>query len=358
MPQLAVELDKNSYTIHIEERLLSNTSLLTECCVGDKVLVVTNEKIAPLYLAQLKAGLVNKAVFEFILPDGEIEKNFQNYSQILDFLIQEQFRRNDTLIALGGGVVGDLSGFVAASYQRGMGFIQVPTSLLAQVDSSVGGKTAINHVQGKNMIGAFYQPSAVFIDTTTLLSLPEREYLSGFAEIVKYAMLGSTEIRKLLADNLEAIKRRDKRILAELIFYSCRMKSDIVAEDEKEQGKRALLNLGHTFGHAIEKVTAYKIYLHGEAVAIGIVMAMNLAKAKSLMSQTTYDFYYHLLTSLGLPVKTIKKLDENDLLAAMKLDKKNLNEKYRLVLPSDEQCIILEEDDIPLIRQAITLQLE
>jgi 3-dehydroquinate synthase len=357
MRQLSLDLAERSYNIYIDECLLSKNNTLESYSSGSNVLILTNETIAPLYLETLKNKLSAKKVFQFLLPDGEIHKNLNNYGHILDFLIEHKFRRNDTLIALGGGVIGDLGGFVAASFQRGMGFIQVPTSLLAQVDSSVGGKTAVNHSSGKNMIGAFYQPKAVFIDTQTLDTLPQREYLSGLAEVIKYALLGEQSIKSILVTQSKGLLMRNKKILAELIYYSCCKKAKIVAKDEKESGERAILNLGHTFGHALESLTNYKQYLHGEAVAIGICMAINLSLAKQLISVSVASEFKLLIKTLGLPLFAGGSLKADDFIEAMTVDKKNVNDKFRLILPTNNQCIIVEENDLGIIKQAINEQL-
>ncbi|TQV74628.1 3-dehydroquinate synthase [Aliikangiella marina] len=358
MRTLELDLAERSYNIYINEGLLTNRDLLSQYCRGDKVLILSNQTVAPIYLAMLSESLKHLKVYSLALPDGEIYKNLESYQKVLDFLIENQFRRNDTLITLGGGVIGDLGGFVAASYQRGMGFIQVPTSLLAQVDSSVGGKTGVNHPLGKNMIGAFYQPKAVIIDTATLDTLPDREYYSGFAEVLKYAMLGSKEILSSLQDDISAILARDKNVLSDIVYYSCLMKAEVVAADEREQGQRALLNLGHTFGHAVEKVTEYKQYLHGEAVAIGIAMALNLSADRGLVSEERRALYLQLIEKLKLPSKTSLPLSVDELINAMRLDKKNLSDSFRLVLPKDNHCIISEEKDSKPVALAISKQLD
>ncbi len=357
MRQLALSLGERSYNIYIESGLLSNSALITRYCIGESVLILSNDVVAPLYLEKLKSSLKDKNVFHLTIPDGESFKSLESYTKVLDFLIKNSFRRNDTLIALGGGVIGDLGGFVAASYQRGMGFIQCPTTLLAQVDSSVGGKTAVNHPLGKNMIGAFYQPLAVFIDMQTLDTLPEKEYFSGFAEIVKYAMLGAAEIKQLFETKLSAIQQRDPEVVAELIYYSCAKKAEVVSADEREAGSRALLNLGHTFGHAIERLTNYQHYLHGEAISIGIMMAMNLSKEYGDINNETYAFYHRLLLALNLPVIVDKPIAVSDMMSTMKLDKKNLNSKYRFVLPKDDHCFITELQASELIEQSIAKQI-
>lgn len=358
MRKLTVNLGERSYQIHICSGLINEEGLVAPYCVGENVLILSNKTIAPLYISQLSNALSTKKIHHFLIDDGEQYKNLEHFSRVLDYLAENGFRRNDTLIALGGGVIGDLGGFVASSYQRGMGLIQFPTSLLAQVDSSVGGKTAVNHPLGKNMIGAFYQPNAVFIDTDTLDTLPDKEYFSGFAEVIKYAMLGTLEIEDLLLNKLAEIKARNKRILAEIIYFSCRKKSEVVADDEKERGSRALLNLGHTFGHAIEKITRYKTYLHGEAVSIGILMAVNLSIAKGLLTKEFAVNYRRIISALGLPGVACEGIDVSAMLDAMKLDKKNVNEMYRLVLPAGDNCILVEESDLELLERAIEQQLK
>ncbi|WP_444995755.1 3-dehydroquinate synthase [Aliikangiella sp. IMCC44359] len=358
MRQLALNLGERSYNIYIEQGLIDNASLIESFCEGDNVLILSNEVVAPLYIDSLARSLPNKKIHQFLLTDGEAFKNIESFTAVIDYLINHGFRRNDTLIALGGGVVGDLGGFVAASYQRGMGFIQFPTTVLAQVDSSVGGKTAVNHPLGKNMIGAFYQPKAVFIDTNTLKSLPEKEYYSGFAEIVKYAILGSLPIKEILFNKLAEIRNKDINVLAEIIYHSCAKKAEVVSEDEKEKGSRALLNLGHTFGHAIERLTEYKTYLHGEAVSIGTLMAFNLSLAKGLIKAEVVEQYRELLLALKLPDKVNLPISSEQMLEAMKLDKKNLTNKYRLVLPKNDHCILVEEDKLELIEQSIVKQLK
>ncbi|MGX5172768.1 3-dehydroquinate synthase [Aliikangiella sp. IMCC44653] len=358
MQQLPVNLGERSYNIYIESGLLRNNPLIESYCEGDNVLVLTNETIAPLYLDKLKQQFLHKNVFEFLVPDGESHKSLQSFTQIIDFLISTRFRRNDTLVALGGGVIGDLGGYVAASYQRGMGFIQCPTSLLAQVDSSVGGKTAVNHPAGKNMIGAFYQPKAVFIDPQSLHSLPSKEYLSGFAEVIKYAILGCTKIEALLKNQSEAILNKDEQVLAQIISHSCSQKALVVSLDEKESGQRALLNLGHTFGHAIERLTQYQHYLHGEAVSIGIAMAINLALTLDKISEERALAYKTMLSDIGLPLSCNANLCASDVLAAMQLDKKNLSHLYRLVIPTNKGCFIFETEANEALMKAIEKQLE
>ena len=358
MRTLELNLAERSYNIHIDKELLKDRDLISKYCRGEKVLVLSNETIAPIYIEQLSSTINDKKVHHLILPDGEVYKNLDSFSEVIDYLVKHQFRRNDTLLTLGGGVIGDLGGFVAASYQRGMDFVQIPTSLLAQVDSSVGGKTGVNHPLGKNMIGAFYQPKAVIIDTNTLDSLPTKEYFSGFAEVLKYAMLGSNEILSILKHSNEAILTRDKQVLTDIIYYSCQMKAKVVAADEREQGQRALLNLGHTFGHAIEKTTQYKAYLHGEAVAIGIAMALNFSIEKGMIEPALAATYVQLIKDLKLPHRVSQRIDIHEIIDAMRLDKKNLSDHFRLVLPTNNHCIISEETDTTFIELAISKQLD
>ena len=353
MRSLQLPLKDNPYTINIGSALISDEALFRPHCSGDKLLIVSNNVVAPLYLDKLKRSLGEKEIHQIIIEDGEINKSKTSYFKILDYLVENQFRRNDTLIALGGGVIGDLAGFAAASYQRGMNLIQVPTSLLSQVDSSVGGKTAINHAAGKNLIGAFYQPSVVIIDIDSLDTLPQREYFSGLGEIVKYALLGESRIAELLQSEQQKILARDKDVLQEIIYLSCQMKANIVAQDEKEEGKRALLNLGHTFAHALETMTGYTYYLHGEAVAIGILMALDLSQRKGLIKSDLVTRYQKMLVALNLPISIEPELNVNQFLSVMKKDKKNQSSAYRLVLvkgsEQDCSCILQEEDDQQLI---------
>lgn len=357
MRQLYLPLKEASYTIHIGSSLLSDSSLLNSFCEGSSILIVSNTVVAPLYIDCLRNSLKEKftsnKIHQIIIKDGEIHKSKENYFQILDYLVENNFRRNDMLIALGGGVIGDLSGFVAASYQRGMSFIQVPTTLLSQVDSSVGGKTAINHSLGKNLIGAFYQPKTVIIDVETLKTLPDREYYSGFGEVIKYALLGELKIKQLLNNNIEQFLKRDKEKLKELIYLSCQMKASIVAKDEKEKGERALLNLGHTFAHALETLTEYKYYLHGEAVAIGILMALTFSSKMKLINDEVINEYKNLFEKLNLPTKIKVELSVNDILDIMKKDKKNQSDSYRFVLVENDRCILKEISENTLLVEVI-----
>ncbi|MFG1489584.1 3-dehydroquinate synthase, partial [Oceanospirillum sp. HFRX-1_2] len=279
MQTLNVDLGDRSYPIHIGSGLISDLSLIAPHIRGRQVMIVSNTTVAPLYLEQLKTTLADQyQVAEVILPDGEAYKTLDSVNLIFDALLNNRFNRTCTLIALGGGVIGDMTGFAAASYQRGVNFIQIPTTLLSQVDSSVGGKTGVNHPLGKNMIGAFWQPQLVLADTDTLQTLPERELAAGIAEVIKYGLIRDPEFFNWLESNVEPLKTKSTTALTEAIFRSCQNKADVVAQDELEGGIRATLNLGHTFGHAIETEQGYGQWLHGEAVATGMLMAADLSQ--------------------------------------------------------------------------------
>ncbi len=301
---LNLDLGERSYPIHIGPALLSHGELIAEALIQPKAVIITNVTVAPLYLEPLKAGLAKQGVAadSIMLPDGEQYKNWLTLNQVFDELLQQRAERKTTLIALGGGVIGDLAGFAAAIFQRGAPFIQVPTTLLAQVDSSVGGKTAINHPLGKNMIGAFYQPRAVIADTDTLKTLPDRELSAGIAEIVKYGLIGDAEFFKWLEANMDGLIGRDAEALTHAIEVSCRNKADMVSRDEREEGVRALLNLGHTFGHAIESGLGYGEWLHGEAVAAGMVIAARVSKRMGLIDAECVERTTDLLRRARLPV--------------------------------------------------------
>jgi len=280
MQTLKVELAGRSYPIHIGRNLISDASLILPHLIRKHVAVVTNTTVAPLYLEQLTVSLqvAGVSVLPIILPDGEAYKNTQTLNTIYDALLQNRCERSTTLIALGGGVIGDLTGYAAATFLRGVPFIQIPTTLLSQVDSSVGGKTGINHPLGKNMIGAFYQPQVVLADIDTLNTLPPREFSAGMAEVIKYGLMRDAEFFDWLEQNVEALMALDEKVLSYAIYRSCQNKADLVALDEHEQGDRALLNLGHTFGHAIENAMGYGVWLHGEAVAAGTILAADLSQ--------------------------------------------------------------------------------
>lgn len=332
MTTLTVDLSERSYPIYIDNALLGRPELLKPYIQGKSALIVSNETVAPLYLEKTQAmlsGLRHEAV---ILPDGEKYKNLEVLNQIYDSLLRNRFDRNTTVIALGGGVVGDMAGFAAASYQRGVHLIQIPTTLLSQVDSSVGGKTGVNHALGKNMIGAFYQPKAVIADTDTLDTLPERELSAGIAEIIKYGLICNAEFFEWLENNMQALLGRDNQALSYAIEISCRTKAEIVAADERESGKRALLNLGHTFGHAIENGMGYGEWLHGEAVAAGICMAAIMSEQMGWMSENETQKTINLIEQAKLPTKAPASMSAEQFLELMSVDKKVLDGVLRLVL--------------------------
>ena len=334
MAILNLDLGTRSYPIYIDSGLLSKTELLSSHIRAKRVCIVSNDLVAPLYIDALKAKLTDFTVDEVILPDGEAEKSLANFEVIMSHLLTNEHGRDTTLIALGGGVIGDITGFAAACYQRGIDFIQIPTSLLSQVDSSVGGKTAINHPLGKNMVGAFYQPKAVFIDIDSLKTLPVREFNAGMAEVIKYGILGDKEFFEWLEANIAAIKSADKQVLAQMIEKCCQCKADIVASDEREAGVRAQLNLGHTFGHAIEAEQGYGVWLHGEAVATGMVLAAKLAVAMNLLEVSELRRMEKLITAFDLPVIAPQDMGFAEFMRHMRRDKKNIAGKLRFIIPT------------------------
>lgn len=332
MQTLTVDLGDRSYPIHIGANLLSQPELLAPHIHGKQVLVVSNATVAPLYMGALKASLANYQVDEVILPDGEQYKTLETLNQIFDVALEKRHSRKTTLIALGGGVVGDMCGFAAAAYQRGVNFIQIPTTLLSQVDSSVGGKTGVNHALGKNMIGAFWQPQVVLADTTVLGTLPERELAAGIAEVIKYGLLGDAPFIDWLEENMSALLSKDEAALTYAIHRSCQNKADVVVRDEREGGIRAWLNLGHTFGHAIEHSLGYGEWLHGEAVGAGMVMAADMSARLGWISAADAERATRLIESAGLPIKAPASMTEDQFLSAMAVDKKVLDGQLRLVL--------------------------
>ncbi len=334
MPRIDVDLGARSYPIHIGSGLLSSPALIVDNLPGRDVLIVSNDVVAPLYLAALRKTLSGCAVRELVLPDGERYKTLETVSGILDELVASGFGRDCTVVALGGGVIGDMAGFAAACYQRGVGFVQVPTTLLAQVDSSVGGKTAVNHSAGKNLIGAFYQPLCVVADTETLATLDKREYRAGLAEVFKYGLILDPGFFDWLELALPALLRREPEALAKAITRSCEIKADIVARDETEQGVRALLNLGHTFGHAIEAVHGYGRWLHGEAVAAGMVMAAQFSARIGSLPGAAVPRIEALIEAAGLPTRP-PPLPHERFVAALHRDKKVQAGQLRLVLLDD-----------------------
>jgi 3-dehydroquinate synthase len=330
---LNVDLGERSYPISIGPALLDDGAALARHVHGSKVAIVSNETVAPLYLARIETGLrdAGKQVTTVILPDGEEHKNWSSLMAIFDKLLETKADRKTTLIALGGGVIGDLTGYAAASYMRGVDFIQVPTTLLSQVDSSVGGKTGINHPLGKNMIGAFYQPRAVIADTSTLETLPARELSAGLAEVIKYGAVIDLPFFEWIEANIEKLMARDKGALAYAIARSCEIKADVVRQDEREGGLRAILNFGHTFGHAIEAGMGYGAWLHGEAVGCGMVMAADLSQRMGLIDAATVERVRKLIAAAGLPVKA-PDLGVAKWLEAMEVDKKNEGGAIKFIL--------------------------
>jgi len=332
MISLKVNLGERSYPICIGKNLLDHHELLTQHIPGNSALIVSNETVAPLYMDKVEAALGNLKYETLVLPDGEEYKNQETLNTIYDCLLSKKFDRNTTLIALGGGVIGDITGFAAASYQRGVHFIQIPTTLLAQVDSSVGGKTGINHPLGKNMIGAFYQPRVVIADTNTLNTLEDRQLSSGIAEVIKYGLIRDTEFLEWQEDYIDHLVERDPDALAYAIERSCRNKAEIVAADERESGQRALLNLGHTFGHAIETGMGYGNWLHGEAVASGMVMAARLSEKLGWITQQDVDRVIDILERAHLPIRAPDKMTADRFIELMSLDKKVIDGVLNLVL--------------------------
>ncbi len=329
---MQVELGERSYPIYIDAGNLQDESLITRHIKSKQVVIVTNETVAPLYLAALSRYLNDFMLEVVILPDGEQYKTLTVLDTIFDALLEKHFSRNATLIALGGGVIGDMSGFAAACYQRGIDFIQVPTTLLAQVDSSVGGKTGINHRLGKNMIGAFYQPQAVIIDVNVLSTLDDKQLSAGIAEVIKYGLICDSELFIWLENNIEKILARETEALIFIIERSCMNKARVVAEDEQESGIRAILNFGHTFGHAIEAGMGYGQYLHGEAVAIGMCQAADLSKRLGWLNETDVHRIETLCLKAGLPIMPPESLLADDFIAGMSVDKKNIDGDIRLIL--------------------------
>lgn len=332
MKTLTVSLGERSYPIYIGSGLLRSGDIINRHIDSSQVLVVTNETIAPLYLKPVLEALGDKQAGTVILPDGEEYKTIDSAMAIFDELLRLKFNRNAHVIALGGGVVGDLTGFAAACYQRGVPFLQIPTTLLAQVDSSVGGKTAVNHPRGKNMVGAFYQPKCVIADTATLDTLADRELSAGLAEVIKYGLIRDPEFLDWLEQNIEALVGRDPDALAHAIERSCWNKAEVVAADEKESGERATLNLGHTFGHAVETGLGYGEVLHGEAVAIGMCQAADLSRRLGWLSDADVARIVAILKRARLPVTPPPSLDADNYLEHMAVDKKNLEGKLRLIL--------------------------
>jgi 3-dehydroquinate synthase len=328
---LRVELGSRSYPILIGSGLLARADLLSQHVPARDVLLVSNTTVAPLYAAALRKGLGDRRVVEVTLPDGEEHKTLTTVSRVLDVLVANRFARDAAVVALGGGVVGDMAGFAAACYQRGVAYVQVPTTLLAQVDSSVGGKTGVNHPGGKNLIGAFHQPVAVIADTETLKTLPPRELRAGLAEVIKYGLISDETLFAWLEQHMDQLLAHDPEALSHIIGRSCEIKAEMVGRDEREHGDRALLNLGHTFGHALESATGYTRWLHGEAVGAGLLMAATMSREAGLLSTDYVERLQRLLVRTGLPTEA-RDVRVDTVLEHMRIDKKVKGGRIRLVL--------------------------
>ena len=344
MKTININLEKRSYPIYVGEGLLENYGLLKKHISNKKVAIITNDKVAPLYLEKISNTLsVEKEIIPIILPDGEVFKNFETLNLIYDTLLKNKANRQITLIALGGGVIGDITGFAAATFMRGVDFIQIPSTLLSQVDSSVGGKTGINHPLGKNMIGAFYQPKCVIADINLLETLPDKELSAGLAEVIKYGLIRDSSFFEWLENNVEGIIKRDSQLLIEAVARSCQNKVDIVESDEFESGIRAILNLGHTFGHAIETATGYGKWLHGEAIAIGMVMAAYLSEQMGWLTKEENQRIKSLIVDANLPINP-PEISKQEFLDLMQLDKKTKEDQINLVLQQGIGKAILTSD--------------
>ena len=354
---LSVALAERTYPIHIGAGLLDQTALLLAHLKHKRVAIVSNTTVAPLYLERVAQPLREAGVdvVEIILPDGEQYKNSEILNTIYDALIQARCERTTTLIALGGGVIGDLTGYAAATYLRGVPFIQIPTTLLSQVDSSVGGKTGINHPQGKNMIGAFYQPQLVLIDTETLKTLPQRELSAGIAEVIKYGLIRDADFFDWLEINMEKLMALDEATVSEAVYRSCQNKAEVVAADEREAGERALLNLGHTFGHAIENAMGYGVWLHGEAVAAGTLMAADLSLRMGWLKVEDVQRIKAIFNAAGLKQQP-PALGVDQYLDLMGLDKKVQDGKIRLVLQQAiGESVMTSDYNVDALRETLSL---
>ncbi len=357
MQTLTVSLADRSYPIHIGSGLLGQAELILPYLKRKQVAIVSNTTVAPLYMQAIAQPLrdAGVSVIEIILPDGEAHKNNQTLQIIYDHLLQNRCERNTTLIALGGGVIGDLTGYAAATYLRGVPFIQVPTTLLSQVDSSVGGKTGINHPLGKNMIGAFYQPKLVLADIDTLKTLPQRELSAGIAEVIKYGLIRDADFFDWLEINMSALMALDTAVASYAIYRSCQNKAEVVVADEHEQGERALLNLGHTFGHAIENAMGYGVWLHGEAVATGTVMAADLSQRMGWLNAAQIARIKTIMQAAKLPIDA-PDLGADEYLRLMQLDKKVSDGRIRLILQQDIGKAVMTADyDADKLKQTLSL---
>lgn len=357
MKTLQVKLGLNgerNYPIFIGQNLLTQPSLIEPYINGSQVLIVSNDIVAPLYLEKVKETFSAYTVKTVILPDGEKYKTLDTVNTIFDALLDAKFDRTCTLVALGGGVVGDMTGFAAASYQRGVNFIQIPTTLLAQVDSSVGGKTGVNHAKGKNMIGAFHQPRCVIADSDTLNTLEDNQLSAGIAEVIKYGLIRDMDFTKWLEENMHKLLSRDADALSYAIEVSCQSKANIVAEDEKEKGVRALLNLGHTFGHAIETSAGYGNWLHGEAVATGMLMAADLSMRLGNLTEKDVERVDNILDMAMLPTRAPHHMDYEHYIEHMAIDKKTRDGNINLILFNKlGDAILTDKFDNNLLRETI-----
>jgi 3-dehydroquinate synthase len=354
---LNVDLDDRSYPIYIGTELLGQADLIIRHVLGRSALVVTNSTVAPLYLEPVQKALDSANIRHdtLILEDGEQHKTLASVEAAIDLLLTNRHDRHTTVIALGGGVIGDIAGFAASIYQRGVNYIQIPTTLLSQVDSSVGGKTGVNHPLGKNMIGAFYQPRCVIADIGTLNTLPARELSAGLAEVIKYGLICDADFFKWLEDNITGLSNLDQDLLAQAVLVSCQNKARVVEQDERESGLRAILNLGHTFGHAIEAVMGYGNWLHGEAVAAGMMMAIDLSIRQGWIDERVRDRSFALLERAALPTAAPAEMTPEQFLETMAIDKKNVDGEIKLVLLNKlgEACIT-DDYDHELLLQTLT----
>lgn len=335
MQTLSVNLGDRSYPIHVGAGHLDRLGeFLTEAGLGGKVAVISNPTVAQLFLDPVHESLIGAGfeVTPVLLPDGEEHKNLASLTAIYDRLISERFERRSSVVALGGGVIGDLAGFAAATYLRGVPYVQVPTTLLAQVDSSVGGKTAVNHKDGKNLIGAFYQPKLVLIDVAVLRTLPRRELVAGLAEVIKYGIIEDPALFHLLEQNIEKLLERDRELLTRVIVTSCAIKARVVEADEREDDYRAVLNFGHTIGHALEAATGYKQFLHGEAIGVGMVKAAALSAQHGFCDQRSYDRVVQLIRKAGLPTEIPSNVSMQSLIQGMEVDKKAAAGKIKFIM--------------------------
>jgi 3-dehydroquinate synthase len=353
---LNVELGDRSYPIFIGSNLLHQPELLCRYIKGSTALIVSNTTIAPLYLEQIKINIDSQNIQHdsVILKDGEQFKTLEAVETIITTLLEKKHNRQTTLIALGGGVVGDIAGFAASVYQRGVNFIQIPTTTLSQVDSSVGGKTGVNHILGKNMIGAFHQPQCVIADISTLNTLPAREFSAGLAEVIKYGLIHDSTFFEWLEQNITKLMARDPATIAQAVLVSCQTKADIVSIDERESGIRALLNLGHTFGHAIEATMGYGNWLHGEAVATGMVMAVDLSYRQQWIDHSVRQRTIDLLQKARLPVTPPSDMTVDQYMNAMSIDKKAVNGTIKFILLKNlGEGIVTSDYDPALLKQTL-----